>query len=101
MFDGNPEAGGFELSGDGAGRAALSFAAPAINPDTQLMTITNEGVAQFPTPLGTLGEWNYDCVMRGATGANTASFSANPEPITVYRAYIGRIFEGRFTIDHD
>jgi len=101
MFDGNPESGGFELSGEAYARAALSFASPVIDPNTGLMTITNETVATFPTPLGTWGPWNYDCVMRGSSGAETASFSRNDEAEIVHRGYIGRIREGRFTITHD
>ena len=100
MFNGNPESGGFELYGENYSRPPVPFAAPSIA-DNGVMTIVNEQVVSFPTPLDTWGHWTHDALMRGDFTAETATVSVNAESEVIHRNYIGRFNTGALRVGLD
>ncbi|MCL2398492.1 MAG: hypothetical protein FWC91_01945 [Defluviitaleaceae bacterium] len=99
MFDGNPESGGGELSGENYSRPAITFTAPHVV--NGVMTITNTNTVTFPTPLDRWGMWRYRGFMQAATGAAIAAFDSSPNPEEIHRGYIGRFAERSIIISHD
>lgn len=99
MFDGNPESGGLELSGENYARAPVQFDEPQLVND--IMAITNDDVVTFPTPLETWGNWSHRAYMRGNDTVLMAAFDARPDPEVVHRGYIGRFAQGAIRIRHD
>ena len=99
-FSGNPDQGGFELSGENYSRPVMTFAAPTIN-DSGVMSMVNEDVVSFPTPLALWGEYSYRALVRGLTTSQTAAYSARDIPETIHRNYIIRFGAGQVEIRHD
>jgi len=98
LYDGNPESGGFELSGEGYGRAAMSFAAPQVG-DNGTVSIRNENAITFPRALGTWGQWTHDAITRGET-SEIAGILPNDPIETIRRNYNPRIAQGEYEIWH-
>ena len=98
LFNGNPESGGFELSGEGYSRAPISFAAPQIAANG-VMSIRNESIITFPRALGTWGQWTHDAITRGDTAA-IAGVLPNDPVETIHRNYNPRIAQGEYEIWH-
>jgi len=98
LFNGNPETGGFELSGDGYGRAPISFAAPQVS-QSGVISIRNENAIAFPRAMGTWGLWTHDAITRGETSA-IAGVLPNDPVETIRRNYNPRIAQGEYEIWH-
>jgi len=98
LYDGNPESGGFELSGEGYGRATMSFAAPQVG-DSGTVSIRNENAIAFPRALGTWGQWTHDAITRGET-SEIAGILPNEPVETIRRNYNPRIAQGEYEIWH-
>ena len=69
LFNGDPEAGGSELSGGNFERKPVVFAAPQDLPSGQRI-ISNVGDVNYPVATVALGNYNYDCMFDGAASPN-------------------------------
>ena len=98
LFNGEPERGGFELSGENYSRPEAVFAAP-VQSENGVMVIRNESPIIFPRPMGTWGLWTHHAIMRGDT-AQAAGSLANEEPVTIVRNYNPRFAQNAFGIWH-
>ena len=98
LFDGNPEAGGFELSGAGYARALMSFAAPILG-NNGVMSVRNENIITFPRALGTWGQWTHDAITHGGTSEIIGVLPNDPIE-TIHRNYNPRIAQGEYEIWH-
>lgn len=67
LFNGNPNSGGAELSGDNYTRAELTFAAPE-EAESGQMIMQNADASKFNRPSTAWGVWNYTAIYDAATG---------------------------------
>lgn len=67
LFNGNPENGGSELSGDNYARVSLAMSAPAQAESGQAF-IQNSSAANFPRPSDSWGIYSYSAIMNAANG---------------------------------
>lgn len=69
LFNGNPDSGGAELSGDNYARVKLTFTAPK-EAESGQMIIQNESEAKFNRPSTAWGTWNYTALYDASSGGN-------------------------------
>lgn len=67
LFNGSPESGGSELSGDNYARVALPFSAPAQAESGQAY-IQNSSAVNFNRPSDSWGQYSYSAIMNAASG---------------------------------
>ena len=67
LFNGDPEQGGAELSGENYSRVPLAMSAPK-EAESGQMTIENSAAASFNRPTTNWGTWNYTALYDSASG---------------------------------
>lgn len=87
LWNGSPEAGGAELSGDNYARCRLTFAAPAEQTSGQLL-IQNSLAASYNRPSTEWGVWNWSAIYSAATGGEPIFIRQLPEEIPIKRGYM-------------
>lgn len=93
LFNGDPESGGAELSGDNYARVALTFSAPEEAAGGQ-MSIQNSIAATFNRPTSAWGNWAYSAIYDAATnGQPVWTISKNPVK-EIKKGYMPTIAEG-------
>lgn len=69
LFNGDPNSGGAELSGDNYARIEVAFAAPE-EAESGQMVMQNAEAASFNRPSAAWGVWNYTVIYDAPTGGN-------------------------------
>lgn len=75
LYNGNPEDGGAELSGDNYARVALPFSAPAEQVGGQMQIATSEQVTTARASTA-WGAWNYTAIFDAPTGGQAVFYAS-------------------------
>ncbi|MCL2853656.1 MAG: hypothetical protein FWE20_11640 [Defluviitaleaceae bacterium] len=87
LFNGDPQDGGVELSGEAYARVTVSFSPPSVQIGDHSQIFSTETV-EFPEPLAEWGSWVYSGIMESATGGLPMVALARPEgPDFLHRGY--------------
>lgn len=93
LWNGSPEAGGSELSGENYQRVPLTFSAPAEQSSGQVL-VRNSAPASFPRPTTAWGTWTHTAVYTASSSGEPIWIKARAEPKEIKRGYMPRIAEG-------
>lgn len=97
LFNGDPENGGSELSGDNYTRVPLSFAAPSEQESGQLL-ISNNTLASFNYPTTDWGHWSYSAIYDASTSGNPVSIVKRTIEKDILIGYMPTISPGAIKI---
>ena len=97
LYNGNPESGGAELSGDNYSRVALTFASPAEQESGQLM-IENSAPASFNRPTTDWGVWSYSAIYNSTSSGEPVMFVQRTQQKEIKRGYMPTIASGAIKI---
>ncbi|MCL2313343.1 MAG: hypothetical protein FWC41_12870, partial [Firmicutes bacterium] len=97
LFDGDPEAGGNELSGQNYSRPLINFSQPAVQVSGQTQ-IQNTNLIRFPAPQAVWGNWAWDGIRDAAIGGNLVTKAINAIPELIQRNYIPQVPPGDYRI---
>lgn len=97
LYNGNPDSGGAELSGDNYARAALTFSSPSEQESGQLV-IQNSQASNFNRPTTSWGTWNYSAVYDAASAGNPVAYVQRTEAKEIKRGYMPTIASGAIKI---
>ena len=92
LWNGSPEDGGAELTGENYARVALTFAAPEEQPSGQVV-IKNSTAVSFHRLTTTWGTWSWSAVCSAASGGETIFCKAVDEPMELKKGYMPTIAE--------
>jgi hypothetical protein len=67
LFNGNPQEGGVELSGEGYARVPVPLSSPAIQAGGNTKIFSTE-MTEFPEALSSWGTWAWTAIMPEITG---------------------------------
>ena len=84
LYSGNPQSGGFELSGAGYARRAIEYSLPAVQIGGYTSIANNAAVA-FEEAGDNWGNWSHSAVMTGETGSNVITIYEMPRPYDIIR----------------
>ena len=93
LWNGSPEAGGAELSGDNYARCRLTFSAPAEQASGQLL-IQNSLAVSYNRPSTEWGVWNWSAIYSAATGGEPIFIQQRSEDVVIKRGYMPTIAAG-------
>lgn len=93
LWNGSPESGGLELTGDNYARVPLIFAAPMEQASGQLMTETSKAAA-FNRPSTAWGRWNHSAIFSAASGGEAVYWQQLPEEIPIKKGYMPMMEQG-------
>lgn len=93
LFNGDPESGGAELSGDNYARVALAFTAPAESAGGQ-MTVSNSTAATFNRPTSAWGNWTFSAIYDAAANGLPVWTIAKDPAKEIKKGYMPTIAEG-------
>lgn len=93
LFNGNPESGGAELSGDNYARVPLTFAAP-LQAESGQGYIENSEVANFNRPSAAWGTYGYAAIFNAATAGEPVWIQAISPVIEIKKGYMPMIAAG-------
>lgn len=79
LYDGNPQNGGFELSGGNYARFPIDFSAPTAQSAGQ-MAIGNSGAVSSNSSNTNWGTWSYTAIMDAASGGSCVALSQKATP---------------------
>lgn len=97
LWNGSPEAGGSELSGENYQRTAITFSAPAEQSSGQVLA-RNSAPASFPRPTTAWGTWTHSAIYTAASSGEPIWIKARAEPKEIKRGYMPRIAEGSVSV---
>lgn len=97
LYNGDPENGGSELSGDNYARVRLSFAAPSEQESGQLLIQTSQA-ASFNRPTTDWGNWSYSAVYDSASSGNPVALVKRVTAKEIKRGYMPTIAAGAVKI---
>lgn len=100
LWNGSPEAAGFELSGDNYQRVPLTFGAPSEQTSGQLIA-RNSTPAVFPRPSTAWGTWTWSALYSAGTSGEPVYIKALTEPVELKRGYMPTIAEGAVEVGHN
>lgn len=87
LWNGSPQAGGAELSGDNYARVQLTFAAPSEQTSGQLL-MQNSLSASFNRPSTDWGIWNWSAIYSAKSGGEPIFIQQLTEEIQIKRGYM-------------
>lgn len=87
LWNGSPEDGGSELTGNNYSRVQVTFSAPSEQSNGQLLT-SNSAAASFNRPSTAWGTWSWSVIYSALTGGEPVFAQARTEPIDVKRGYM-------------
>jgi len=93
LFNGNPENGGAELSGDNYARAALSLTAPA-EAESGQNYIENSEAISFNRPSGNWGTLNYTAIFDAAASGEPVWVQARSAAREIKKGYLPVVAAG-------
>lgn len=93
LYNGDPESGGSELSGDNYARVALTFSSPAEQESGQLMIQTSQA-SSFNRPTTDWGTWSYSAIYDAATSGNPVATMKRAVAKEIKRGYMPTIADG-------
>ena len=93
LWNGSPESGGAELSGDNYARVAVSFSAPVEQPSGQLLA-RNTVAASYPRPSTAWGTWTHSAICSADSSGEPVWIKARAEPMALKKGYMPMIAEG-------
>lgn len=93
LFNGNPESGGAELSGDNYSRASLVFSSPSEQESGQLL-IQNSQASNFNRPTTSWGTWSYSVIYDSKSSGNPVAYIQRTSPKEIKRGYMPTIAVG-------
>ena len=97
LWNGSPESGGSELSGENYRRVAITFGAPAEQASGQVLA-RNSAPASFPRPTTAWGTWTHTAIYTAASSGEPIWIKARAEPKEIKRGYMPRIAEGSVSV---
>lgn len=97
LWNGSPESGGSELSGENYQRTAITFGAPAEQASGQVL-VRNSAPASFPRPTTAWGTWTHTAIYTAASSGEPIWIKARAEPKEIKRGYMPRIAEGSVSV---
>lgn len=92
LWNGSPEAGGAELSGDNYARAALVFGAPAEQSSGQIIMRNSEATA-FSRPSTAWGTWTHSAIYSALSSGEPVYIKALVESVELKKGYMPTIAE--------
>ena len=93
LWNGSPEAGGAELSGENYQRIPITFSSPEEQSSGQVL-VRNSAPASFPRPTTNWGTLTHDVIYTAASSGEPVWIKARPEPKAIKRGYMPRFVEG-------
>lgn len=93
LFNGNPQSGGGELSGDNYARVPLDMTAPA-NAASGQMESSNAAAVSFNRPTTNWGIWNYTALYTAASGGKPAWIDKKVSAKELKKDYMPRVAQG-------
>ena len=93
LWNGSPDASGYELSGDNYQRTALTFGAPEEQTSGQIIS-RNSKAAAFPRPSTSWGVWTYSALYSAGINGEPIYIKELTEPVELKRGYMPTIAEG-------
>lgn len=97
LWNGSPEGGGAELSGDNYQRVPIAFGAPAEQPSGQVLA-RNSAAAAFPRPSTPWGVWSWSAICSAGTAGEPVFLKALAQPVELKRGYMPTIAPGAVEI---
>lgn len=97
LYNGDPENGGAELSGDNYARVSLTFSSPSEQESGRLM-IQNSAAANFNRPTTDWGNWSYSAIYDAASSGNPVAFVKRTSAKDIKRGYMPTIASGAIKI---
>ena len=97
LWNGSPEAGGFELSGDNYARAALTFAAPAEQTSGQIIA-RNSVATAFNRPSTAWGTWTHSAIYSASSSGEPVYIKALVESVEIKKGYMPTIAEAAIEV---
>ena len=86
LWNGSPEAGGSELSGDNYARAALTFGAPAEQTSGQIIA-RNSVATAFNRPSTAWGTWTHSAIYSASSSGEPVYIKALVESVEIKKGY--------------
>lgn len=93
LWNGSPETGGSELSGDNYERAALTFGAPAEQTSGQII-MKNSAPTAFNRPSTAWGTWTHSAIYSASSSGEPVYIKALTESVELKKGYMPTIAEG-------
>ena len=93
LFNGNPNSGGAELSGENYARPALEFATPS-EADSGQMQTANIAPTQFNRPTTAWGTWNYTAIYDAESSGKPVWIVEKTPAKEIKKGYMPRVAEG-------
>jgi hypothetical protein len=97
LYNGNPDAGGAELSGGGYERFGLAFGAPETQPSGQSM-IANAADVSSKRSTANWGTWAYTALVDAPAGGAVVAFAQEPTPTVMNAGKAVLIGAGAFSV---
>lgn len=97
LWNGSPESGGAELSGDNYARIPLTFGPPDEQPSGQKLSC-NTLAAAFKRPTTAWGTWTHSAIYSAKSGGEPVFIQALPESIAVKKGYMPVIADGALKV---
>lgn len=97
LYNGDPESGGSELSGDNYARVSLAFSSPAEQESGQLMIQTSKA-SSFNRPTTDWGNWSYSAIYDAASSGNPIATVKRATAKDIKRGYMPTIAAGAVKI---
>ena len=92
LFNGNPDSGGAELSGDNYARVALTFSNPS-EAESGQMEIMNTNASNFNRPTTDWGTWNYSAIYSQASNGEALWVAQRNPAKEIKKGYMPTIAE--------
>lgn len=97
LWNGSPEAGGSELSGDNYARVSITFGAPAEQASGQIIS-RNSTAAAFPRPSTAWGTWTHSAIYSASSSGEPVYIKALVEPVELKKGYMPTIAESAIEV---
>lgn len=97
LWNGSPEAGGSELSGDNYARAALTFGAPAEQTSGQIIA-RNSVATAFNRPSTAWGTWTHSAIYSASSSGEPVYIKALVESVEIKKGYMPTIAEAAIEV---
>ena len=97
LWNGSPEAGGSELSGDNYARTALTFGAPAEQTSGQIIA-RNSVATAFNRPSTAWGTWTHSAIYSASSSGEPVYIKALVESVEIKKGYMPTIAEAAIEV---
>jgi len=97
LFNGNPQAGGSEITGSNYQRQQMAFGAPAVSPGGYSV-ISNTARVDFPRPASDWGNCNHVAIFDAQSGGNLVWFQQKSTPMVLNRGVMPFVNTGGVTV---